>query len=259
MRVTYRKNSAKEYWTKRWTSIQTDEPMENTSVYPLKYALQGISLMRKGGKILEAGCGNGRILRWLYEHGYDVVGMDYIPEAIEKINKETNIVAETGDILNMHYEDEKFSSVMAFGLYHSLPPKLQDRAFSETKRILEKDGILVCSFRADNINTRISDWLRAKESRHAQREFHKLNLTKKEFNDILTKNGFSILKIEPVVNMPILYKYKLFRHKKHKIFNEHIGRKEGYRLNAAGNLIMKALMSLFPDQTCNIFLAVAKK
>ena len=125
----------------------------------------------------------------------------------------------------------KFSSVMAFGLYHSLPPELQDRAFSETKRILEKDGILVCSFRADNINTRISDWLRAKESRHVQREFHKLNLTKKEFNDILTKNGFSILKIEPVVNMPILYKYKLFRHKKHKIFNEHLGRKESYRFN----------------------------
>ncbi len=163
MRITYRKNSAKEYWTKRWTAIEADEPMENTNVYPLKYTLRGIKLMRKGGKILEAGCGNGRILRWLYKNGYNVVGMDYIQEAIEKIKKQTDIPAETGDITNLHYKDESFAMILAFGLYHSLPPELQDKAFSETKRVLEKNGLLVCSFRADNLNTRISDKLREKE------------------------------------------------------------------------------------------------
>ncbi len=169
MRITYRNKSTKAYWTERWTTIKTDEPMTNTNIYPLKYALQGISYMKKNGKILEAGCGNGRILRYLHQKKYDIIGIDYIPECIEKIKKETDCIAETGDILNLHYKDESFDLILAFGLYHGLQENLHNQAFSETQRILKKNGILVCSFRADSIATRISDWKRERE-RERERE-----------------------------------------------------------------------------------------
>ena len=35
MRITYREKTNKNYWTKRWTDIDADEPMKNEKKYPL--------------------------------------------------------------------------------------------------------------------------------------------------------------------------------------------------------------------------------
>jgi hypothetical protein len=62
MRITYRKQYVKEYWAKRWEGIPADVPMENAYVYPLKYA--ELTITSKDGRILEVGCGAGRILKY---------------------------------------------------------------------------------------------------------------------------------------------------------------------------------------------------
>ena len=36
MRITYRDKNNHDYWTKRWTDIESDEPMVNDYKYPLK-------------------------------------------------------------------------------------------------------------------------------------------------------------------------------------------------------------------------------
>ena len=61
MRISYRSHNVRDYWEKRWDDIPADQPMENNQVYPLKYAEQTVKDQQ--GKILEAGCGAGRILR----------------------------------------------------------------------------------------------------------------------------------------------------------------------------------------------------
>ena len=38
MRITYRDKNNHDYWTKRWTDIETDTPMLNDKKYPLKYS-----------------------------------------------------------------------------------------------------------------------------------------------------------------------------------------------------------------------------
>ena len=71
MRITYRTHGVKEYWAARWDDIPADAPMENLSVYPLKYA--EMTIKDKAGKILEAGCGAGRILRYYHDWGHDII------------------------------------------------------------------------------------------------------------------------------------------------------------------------------------------
>ena len=83
MRITYRTRGVREYWTARWDEIPADAPMVNADVYPLKYAQ--ITVKDKKGKILEAGCGAGRILRYYHDRGYDVIGIDFIDVAIGKL------------------------------------------------------------------------------------------------------------------------------------------------------------------------------
>lgn len=261
MRITYRYKNNKEYWNERWSNVPADFPMENKNVYPRKYA--EITIKKNDGRILEAGCGNGRILRYYHEKGYDITGFDFIDIAIQKLKKvDDSLNVEVGDIRNLRFEDESFKYILAFGLYHNLQEDLE-KAVLETKRILKKNGLLCVSFRADNIQTRLTDWLANKTSSNKnlnqKKVFHKSNLSKTEFSNLFESRGFQIENIYSVENMPILYKFSFFRKKTHKKFNENIARSEGYKLSFLGEIMQSLLMKLFPDQFCNIYVMIARK
>lgn len=263
MRKTYRNLDVESYWQKRWSNIESDEEMINEDVYPLKYSQEIIQ--NKTAKILEAGCGAGRIIRFYHNKGYHVVGIDYIESAINKLkdaDKSLQVFRE--DIKNLSFDDNKFKYVLAFGLYHGIEIGL-DKAISETYRVMENEGILCASFRADNIQNRINDLIydikQKRDSKNNKKyfEFHKLNLNKKEIKNLFYKAGFKLISIKPVVNMPILYKFKFFRHMNHKIFNESLGRKEGYKLSTFGNIIQNLLFYCFPNQFCNLYVVYLQK
>jgi SAM-dependent methyltransferase len=261
MRITYRNTNNKEYWENRWEDIPADKPMNNSKIYPLKYSKLAIEY--NDGPILEAGCGNGRILRYYHDRGYEIHGFDFIKVAIDKLKEvDSKLSVDVGDITNLTYEDESFKYLLAFGLYHNLENNLE-AAIKESYRILQKNGIVCASFRADNFKNRITDWLaKRKEKKISKNEdlvFHKLNLTKKEFLDLFKNNGFEILNFFPVENMPLLYKIKFFRSKLHKNFNENNARSEGYKLSLFGKLLQSLVMKFFPNQFCNVFVVIGKK
>jgi len=261
MRVTYRDHSVKDYWTSRWDGIPVDQPMENGKVYPLKYAEQTVK--DREGKILEAGCGAGRILRYYHNQGADILGIDFIEVAVEKLKKiDQTLKVEVGDITALHFDNESFKYILAFGLYHNLEYGL-DQAIKETYRVLESGGSVCASFRADNIQTKLTDWLtERRESRDSNVDigsFHKMNLTRSEFKQAFKKAGFNIGSIVPVENMPILYKFYFFRASNHKQFDENVARAEGYKLSWFGQRLQSFLMRFFPDQFCNIYVLIAHK
>lgn len=262
MRITYRYANNKDYWTKRWADIPADSPMENLNAYPLKYA--EMTVKDKQGKILEAGCGAGRILRYYHDRGYDIVGMDFIDVAINKLKEiDATLLAEVGDITNLEYADESFKYLLAFGLYHNLEQGLE-KSVQETYRVIQKGGAVCASFRADNVQTKLTDWLadrksKAKNGGQQGKAFHKMNLTRSEFEKLFTRAGFTVNFIGPVENMPILYKFALFRSAGHKKFDENKARAEGYRLSWLGQRLQNFLMRFFPDQFCNIYVLIAKK
>ena len=264
--MTYRSRGVEEYWRLRWASIPADQPMENKDVYPLKYA--ELTVAGKQDRILEAGCGAGRILRYYHGKGYDIVGFDFVKVAVDKLRDiDPSLKVELGDIKQLPYADESFDAVLAFGLYHNLENGL-DEAIAETCRVLRKGGRVCASLRADNIQTRLSDWLEARKANtrpqictdgDARRKFHKLNLTRRETESLFIRAGLSVDTVFPVENMPILYKFSLFRARDHKAFDENKARKEGYRLSWSGKIMQWFLMRLLPDQFCNIYVLMAHK
>lgn len=262
MRITYRSATNKDYWTDRWASIEADSASENPDGYPLKYA--ELTAGAEPGRILEAGCGAGRVLRYYHERGRDIVGMDFIQVAVDKLKKaDPTLNVVVGDITALQFEDASFRHVLAFGLYHNLEHGL-DAAIAETCRVLEPGGTVCASFRADNIQTRLTDWLaRARAAKRPQgtadRHFHKMNLTRAEFVEAFRRGGFRVEQVFRVENMPIFYKFALFRAPTHKVFDENMARKEGYRLSWLGQLLQSTLMRLMPDQFCNIYVLTARK
>ena len=163
MRITYRNHHNKRYWEERWKNIPADNPMVNTKIYPLKYA--ELAIKNDGGSILEAGCGNGRILRFYHNKGYNIEGFDFIKIAVNKLKKvDSSLSVSFGDITKLKYDDESFKYVLAFGLYHNLENNLE-KAINETYRVLKNGGVVCASFRADNIQNRINDWLSLKKKK----------------------------------------------------------------------------------------------
>jgi SAM-dependent methyltransferase len=256
MRITYRNKTNLDYWTKRWGDIEADEPMENKEKYPLKYSI--LTIKEKKKKILEAGCGAGRILRYYHNNGYKIIGFDFVKEAINKLKKKDNTLdVRVGNIAKLEFESEVFDYILAFGLYHNLENDL-NKAIIETSRVLKKGGYICASFRADNIQNRIVDFLRSKKNKNGK-VFHKLNLTKNEFINLFTKKGFIVKNVYPVENMPFLYKFSFFRAREQKKFDESLGRKEGYKFSFLGKMLQRFLISFFPNQFCNIYVLIAKK
>lgn len=247
------------YWKKRWESIDVDRGDYDPEKYPGRYAEEMIS--RVNGRLLEAGCGNGRVLISLHSRGYNISGFDFISAAVEKIKgRFPQIDVIPADVLKLPYEEKSFSGVMAFGLYHSLPPENIPQALQETGRVLKDDGLLIASIRADNVQNFINDIIENRKiGSRGRKSFHKVNLTVDEACSLFKRNGFFVERVEPIENMPILYKFRIFRAKEHKKFNETVARAEGYKLSAFGRALQDFLLRNFPSSFCNVFVVVARK
>ena len=271
MRKTYRNKSSKEYWIARWEKVNADSPMENRDKYPLSSSLDALKYGiqdKEKVKILEAGCGTGRILRYFHSRNYQIYGIDFADNAIKKIkNLNLDLNVSVGDVTDLNFENNSFSHVFAFGLYHNLEENDLSIALRETYRVLKEGGVLCASFRADNFQNLINDtFFRNSLNQHKKVEeaapkksFHKINLTKKEIEFFTENANFRTISIYEIENMPLVYKFKIFRDKDQKIFDENLGRKEGYILNKIGKLIQVFLSKYFGKHFCNLYVIVCEK
>lgn len=257
MRITYRNKGVDKYWHERWHDLKVDNEMSAINDYPLKYAIKCIE--KKNSKILEAGCGNGRILRYFHNRGYDIYGFDYIESAITKLKKvDSSLRVTQQNILKSSFSNEFFDYILSFGLYHNFKMKNLQTAFKETHRILKHNGKLCLSFRADNFQNYLNDYSVNLKTTH-NKNFHKLNLKKRELLNLLFESKFEVNEFYYVQNMPFLYKFRFFRHNSHKKFDESIARKEGYKLNLFGNFLQKCLINLAGQIFCNVYVVICKK
>lgn len=91
------------------------------------------------GKVLDVGCGTGRVLDMLNEVEY--VGIDSSPEMIEKAGEGQFLV---GDGLDIPFLDGEFDVVLSIAVLHHVPSrKLRRRFVREMKRVLQPQGKLI--------------------------------------------------------------------------------------------------------------------
>ena len=104
-------------------------------------------ILRKDLKILDAGCGYGRIAIPLLNKGYDVYGIDLSKRLIGELKKEhsskgINHRFKVADMCDLPFKNNTFDVVLC--LWSSFDALLfrreQVRALKEMRRILKKDG-----------------------------------------------------------------------------------------------------------------------
>lgn len=66
------------------------------------------------GKVLDVGCGAGRHLKHLQDHGHDVLGIDSSPGAVE-LCRERSVPAMIGTAQDIPCQDRAFDTILALG------------------------------------------------------------------------------------------------------------------------------------------------
>lgn len=98
-----------------------------------------------GDKILDLGCGNGRLIEFLPDNGVDYAGVDS-SEALIKLAKETYPERDfsVADVLSLPLADNSFDKVFSVAVLHHIPSRrLRLKFFSECQRVLKPRGLLI--------------------------------------------------------------------------------------------------------------------
>ena len=254
MKRVYRTEANRTYWDRRWSqSVEDADKFEDLTIYPIRYAENVVK--QKKGKILEIGCGLGRLVKHYSNLGREVVGIERSKVAVDKIQaKSPNLAVYTGDALKLEFDDNSFEIILAFGVYHNFESGLE-MGIREVARILKPEGHFVISMRPQNFEMILNEWYwrwRNKGARGAKKHFHKMVVREKEFRNILQKYGLLTEFVYKARNMSILFRVPFLRSSEIKHASETIRRAKGYKLNWLGRFMDKLLTSLFPGQFCNV-------
>lgn len=101
--------------------------------------------IKEGDKVLDVGCGNGRILELLKNEKINYTGVDVSEKLLEIAQKrypQNNFLV--ADNLNLPFLDNNFDKVFSVAVLHTIPSqRLRKKAISELKRVLKPGGLLL--------------------------------------------------------------------------------------------------------------------
>ncbi len=131
-------------------SLQYLNSFEKDSVFKLLGDL-------RGKKVLDIGCGTGRIIEELKQRGAEVVGLDVSEKILEIAKKKfCDVEFVLGNVNDLPFEDESFDLVL--GLFLIVHLKNLEKPFEEIYRVLRPGGRFILS----NINQKKAPKLKLK-------------------------------------------------------------------------------------------------
>lgn len=106
-----------------------------------------------GGKLLDFGCGNGRLLELINDPARNIKGINYwgvdisseLLKCAQKrypLNKFSLIDSED----ELSFSDNFFDLVVSIAVFHHFTPKMAEKSLLELKRVLRPNGILFFSW-----------------------------------------------------------------------------------------------------------------
>lgn len=100
-------------------------------------------------RVLDAGCGAGRMSRYLAERGCLVEGVDLSSSMVAMGRRDhPDLVFTVGSLTDLPYPDDRFAGVLLWYSIIHTPPAGQARIFAEAARVLRPGGHLLVGFQS---------------------------------------------------------------------------------------------------------------
>ncbi|MAE67606.1 MAG: methyltransferase type 11 [Phycisphaeraceae bacterium] len=132
-----------EYWQDRY--VRGDMPWDIDAVSPDLVAVVDDLALAPGTRVLEVGCGTGINTIWMAQRGFDALGIDVAPRAIELASARREALAsearfERADFLAGQSFQGSFGLIFDRGCFHSFEPKQRDVFAGRVHDALAPDG-----------------------------------------------------------------------------------------------------------------------
>jgi SAM-dependent methyltransferase len=76
-----------------------------------------LEFLPKNGKVLEAGCGLGRYVKYLADEGYDIVGIELSGDAVRVVKRKTpELRLIQGDVLRLPFRTASIDGIISLGV-----------------------------------------------------------------------------------------------------------------------------------------------
>ncbi len=107
------------------------------------------AVMSGDARVLDAGCGTGRMSRYLAERGCLVEGVDLSSNMVAMARRDhPDLVFTVGSLTELPYPDDQFAGVMLWYSIIHTPPAGQARIFAEVARVLGTGGYVLVGFQS---------------------------------------------------------------------------------------------------------------
>jgi len=139
-------------WKKEdfWYLLKSCDKDEATP-YILKY-------LPKSGKIIEAGCGLGRFVKYLSDEGYDIEGIEYSEETVRIVKEiDPGLKVIQGDVLNMPYRTNSIDGIISLGVVEHFISGC-DKPLEEMYRILKPGGVAIITVPSFNLIRKVKKY-----------------------------------------------------------------------------------------------------
>lgn len=97
--------------------------------------------LKKGSKVLDLGCGNGRLIKVLEKYDIEYVGLDISDELVKfakkSFPKHKFIVS---DLVTTPFKENEFDAVLSVATLHHIPGGKRAKALEEANRVLKPGG-----------------------------------------------------------------------------------------------------------------------
>lgn len=183
--------------------------------------------LKPGDKIIEAGCGLGQFVLYYKNKGYDILGVDFVQSAIDKLKKYDNTLnVKCEDCTKLSLADESIDFYMSFGVIEHLEEGPMP-FLKEANRILKKGGLGFISVP----NEECSDYFKIYDKNKSSEglEFFEYGFTYKDYKKAIEEAGFEIVEIRYHAYFVPLCLKKIYR----------LGVKASFGINFLGKIIEK--------------------
>ena len=245
------------YWEDFWASVGRDVDEVGTEDFYPFFPLS--KYVRPGQRVLEAGCGMGRVVKHFVRRGVAMVGMDYEPRCIVRLAaQDPTLKLYVGDVNSLPDPDASFDGVAAFGTLSNLEDPR--RALAEFRRVLKPGGWLIASVTNDSLLRRLLTAVQ--HFRLKQRRFAMVAYTRREWTEMVTAAGLEVVETTPIVTrLPIWTFLPFLRSSSAKKLEWTTARDgdRGLALNQAGEILFRLAFRYAPFVVSHGVVAVARK
>ncbi|NJK82109.1 MAG: methyltransferase domain-containing protein [Chloroflexaceae bacterium] len=199
--VYYRQSADVTYWQQHWQQrVKLPTPDQTAAVLR---DFNGVfqRWLPHEGRILEAGCGNGRILITLRYLGYPIEGVEWVVDTVRATRASyPDLPIRVADVTRLDVLDTAFDAYISLGVveHRRAGP---EPFLTEAYRVLRPAGIMLISVPYFNPLRRFKVLFGSYRTNPAGLEFYQYAFRPAEFNALLQQSGFQMLEHVPISSL----------------------------------------------------------